>query len=66
MITIMTIIIMMTKPARYWKRQGGGEEGEEPAARVKVCVDRLERGFRLKYKSGLQQQKVRFLSVLTG
>ena len=46
----MTIIIMMTKPARYWKRQGGGEECEEPAACVKVCVDCLQINSDLKIK----------------
>ena len=61
MTTTKTIIMSQPKSKTKWKtmqvwpagnreKEGGGEEGQEPAARVKVCVDRLERGFRLKNK----------------
>ena len=52
MTTIKTIIMSQpktkTKTMQFWpagnrEEEGGGEEGQEPAARVKVCVDRLER-----------------------
>ena len=51
MTTTKTIIMSQPKtktkmqfwPAGNREKEGGGEEGQEPAARVKVCVDRLER-----------------------
>ena len=37
----MDMVHMLT-PAGNWKKEGSGEECQEPAARIKVCVDRLQ------------------------